>query len=558
MKVQQINPDNNITNTPQFKAADGVFRYLATNQAVGANSVDVASMVAPRTITDFAKRGPVAGLETFRREIMGTVNDSLLGGYGMVAGSLIALAMGFNKKFGVKANSILAAPETVNILAELKTKQLKENKSQLDYFKDILNSIKSYNPSSANADKDGFVKLSEETVNKVASIMDKVVSDKDISARTWGKKNTVESRHVVKNMIIGDTGAESKIVLNSLDGKIKSETNLESLLEDTFKLSKAFNKKQVREAFDEQIAAGKGIMDNKFIKRFAKFGKSKSLAGFAVAAAVGLSVQPLNMYLTKKKTGIDGFVGVEGRTKDSSAGFFGLKLASTAAFFSMVMTTLNSEIKGIKKLLPQNFMKKMAFKGFWPTVNQLKGVYGLTIISRLMSARDKDELRESFTKDFCGFLSWLVLSDIVNRITAEAMDKSVMNRTKETAESKNFFKRAFNSKLKTRDEILVETLAKQGISLTKEQKGKTVTKTFKDMLKDLKNLDNQELKKATKKHLRTLNLAQLSGYLFSGLVLGFGIPRLNIYITNTLDKKRKAEAAKKEAQTEQTEVSEAA
>ena len=35
--------------------------------------------------------------------------------------------------------------------------------------------------------------------------------------------------------------------------------------------------------------------------------------------------------------------------------------------------------------------------------------------------------------------------------------------------------------------------------------------------------------------------------MFSGLVLGLGIPNLNIYITNTLDKKRKAKLAEKEA-----------
>ena len=34
-----------------------------------------------------------------------------------------------------------------------------------------------------------------------------------------------------------------------------------------------------------------------------------------------------------------------------------------------------------------------------------------------------------------------------------------------------------------------------------------------------------------KRRLGTLNKAQLAGYAFSGLVLGLGIPNLNIYIT---------------------------
>ena len=52
--------------------------------------------------------------------------------------------------------------------------------------------------------------------------------------------------------------------------------------------------------------------------------------------------------------------------------------------------------------------------------------------------------------------------------------------------------------------------------------------------------------KVTRKRLRVLNAAQVAGYLFSGLVLGLGIPNLNIYVTNMLDKKRKAQAAKQQ------------
>ena len=68
-------------------------------------------------------------------------------------------------------------------------------------------------------------------------------------------------------------------------------------------------------------------------------------------------------------------------------------------------------------------------------------------------------------------------------------------------------------------------------------------------MKDLDKLP-EAARNLTKKRLRALNKAQLAGYAFSGLVLGLGIPNLNIYITNKLDKKRKAEAAKKAAMAE--------
>ena len=263
--------------------------------------------------------------------------------------------------------------------------------------------------------------------------------------------------------------------------------------------------------------------------------------GFAIASLVGLSVQPLNMYLTKLKTGTDGFVGVEGRSKDTSKGFFGIKCLSSAAFTSMILTTLNmSPLQFIKS--PAKFMDKMSFTGKMPTVNQLKGVYGVTIISRIFSARDKDELREVLTKDTLGYLSWLVLGDYINKLTADMLDQSVINY-KEDEKKQNVFKRAFGATLKTRDEILIETLAQNKIETTKAKDGKLVAKTFKEMLKDLDKLDNKT-KQLTRKRLSTLNKAQGAGYLFSGLVLGLGIPNLNIYVTNMLDKKRKAAALK--------------
>jgi hypothetical protein len=197
------------------------------------------------------------------------------------------------------------------------------------------------------------------------------------------------------------------------------------------------------------------------------------------------------------------------------------------------------------KFTPKKFMDKMSFTGKMPTINQLKGIYGITIISRIFSARDKDELREVLTKDTLGYLSWLVLGDIVNRFTAAMIDNSVVNFKKGT-ENKGKFTKMFNASLKTRDEILIETLAQNGIKSTKEEGGKVIAKTFKEMQKELDKL-SPVTKKITKKRLRTLNAAQISGYLFSGLVLGLGIPNLNIYITNYLDKKRKAEAAQKQA-----------
>lgn len=559
MKVQRTQQIKIQQQQPQFKGvADTTFRFLATNQGVGANLTDLGFMVVPRVATD-AKRGPAACAETARREASGTCNHSLVGVYGTLGGAATAALMGMGKNYGIEANKILAAPETLNILAENKTRQIKNKTTQADYLKETLRNLKAFNPTAKNADAEGYVKLSDETVNEISKILDDALNNKEFKA--WEDKNSVNSIKTAMNKIIADTGAESKYVLESVEkvidkaenGKnaevLKSETGLKTLLEDIFKVSDAFNKENVKKAFEDQVASGKEIAENTFIKKFSKFSKIKSATGFAVATGIGMSIQPMNIYLTKKKTGSDGFVGVEGRSKDNSAGFKAMKGAAATGFLGLTLATLGSTSF-------KDFMDKMAFKGFWPTIPQLKGIYGLTIISRLLATRDKDELREALTKDTLGFLSWLVLGDIVNKLTAEGLEKgfkltesgadnTVMNRTKEVADKKNIFNRVFNSKLKTRDEVLVETLSKNGISTVKED---GVAKKFKEMLQDLDKIENKEVVKIAKKRLRTLNWAQAAGYAFSGLVLGLGIPNLNIYITNTLDKKRKAAKAAAEQQ----------
>lgn len=534
MKVHSTQPNQYQNKNINFKnAVDTSLRFFATNQALGANAIDIASMVAPRTTSDMIKRGPTAGMETLRREIMGTVNDTLIGSYGILAGSLIAYAM--NKKYEVNINKIFTAPETLNILADNKARQLKDKKTQTEYLKETLSNIKAFNPTSKNADKEGFVRLSNDTIEEAAKYFDEALKNENLRFKEWTKDKTVNARNVIMNKITENTGAQSEYILESVDKKITSKSNLKTLLDDIYLVSHSFNKEKVTKAFEDQIKSEKGIKENSFVKGLQKFMKTRAGIGFLMGAAVGMATQPINMYLSKLKTGSDGFVGVEGRSKDNSNQFKVIKAASSVGFFSMILATL--------KAGPLQFMDKMAFKGVWPTVEQLKGIYGVTIISRIFSARDKDELREVLTKDTLGYLSWLVLGDIVNKLTADMLDKSVINYNNKTKD-KNIFKRTFNAQLKTRDEILIETLAKNGISTTKENNGKLVAKTFKEMLKDLDKISDNNVKKLTKKRLGTLNKAQLTGYIFSGLVLGLGIPNLNIYVTNMLDKKRKAQKAK--------------
>ncbi len=511
MSIQPINyqQQNNKQQsfTGAFDTGSAILRFLDTNQAWGANAVDLCSMVIPRTTVDFVNRGPAAGAETGRRESMGTFNHSMVGVYGTAAG--MGLAYLFNKKYGIRADKIFANNDTVDILAKYWNEAQKTSSDPKVYVRaytdKLAENIKFFNTS---ADKtNGYVGISKETQKEFS----KALSDKILNS----KSNTIdkEFRKYLHTLLVSDTGAETKVVLEGFN--IKADNSLKNLISNVYNVSKTFMNDGVEKLFKSNGA------DNAFIKGIKSLNIRRSVAGLAIAAAVGMATQPINMYLTRKKTGQDGFVGVEGRQKDKSHGFKMLKALVASAFTVGALSTITTN--------PKNLLNKIQFQGMIPTVAQLKLVYGLTIASRLLSARDKDELREATVKDTLGFLNLLVLGTLVTKGVAHGFDKSLINVTKEG--SKNFFKWLTHSSLKTRDEVLCEALKKHGIQTVKD--GKAIP--FKKLIK--------HADKATKKKLFALNMSQIAGYLYSGLVLGVGVPKLNIYMTNKSEAKRKAKLA---------------
>lgn len=285
---------------------------------------------------------------------------------------------------------------------------------------------------------------------------------------------------------------------------------------------KSFDSEKVNKIFEN----AKDLKANEFVNSLKKFNKTRAAAGLGFATLFGVSVQPLNMYLTKKKTGQDGFVGVPGREKDNSAGFKMQKILAGLAFAAAAISTITTN--------PKHLLSKVQFQGMLPTINQLKMVYGITIASRLMSARDKDELRESAVKDTLGFMSLLVLGSLITKGTAKLLDKSgsLINMAKN--DGQGFFRWMTNSSLKTRDEVLYSALKKHGISTVKDGKALKFSELMKLLPKD---------DKLTRVKLRNLNIAQLVGYAYSAVVLGFGIPKLNDYMTKKNEAKRLAKLA---------------
>lgn len=554
MKVQQITPQYIQQNKqkqqsqPRFTgapetAATLLLRFLDTNQAIGANSVDLCSMVIPRTVYDFHKRGADAGVETARRESMGTINHSLVGVYGTLGGMLVASAL--NRRFkndNLRVDKLFADNATTDILARYRLNSLrKETKPEVSnvksYLNEVFDNLKVYNPANKDA-VDGWVGIKGKERDLVIEKLEDLLKN--------GKKDQIDkdSLNYIKNLLVSSTGGEKQVKLEFFkDGKLekKATNNLSTFIENLHNVSKVYMKKDIEEIFKNSV----DIDSNAFVNALKSMNLKRSVIGLGIATAIGVSTQPINKYLTFKKTGQTGFVGVEGREEDHSTKFKIMKTVAGILLAGAAISTITTK--------PSEFLSKIQFKGMLPTVDQLKLVYGMTIGSRLLAARDKDELRESAIKDSLGFLNLLVLGALVAKGSAKLLDKSKSLITLKPNSGKGFVNWLKNSTLRNRDEVLLTELKAHGKEVIKD--GKALT--FKELMKLSETLPT-DVQKSLKGKLRVLNLSQAIGYLYSGLVLGVGVPALNAHMTAKSDAKYKAIAeAKKKAAGEQNQTAQA-
>lgn len=541
-KVQNLQTENpKKVSFGNATAVTSVLNFLQTNQGWGAASVDLFSMVIPRTAVDFT-RGPDAGVETARREFSSAINDAAIGVYGMIAAA--ALAVGVNNKFGVKAHKMFISGDMLDILGKAwqDKKAGTDEKTLQGFLTHVVNEARGFNPN-VKIDNHEIQKLDTAGWVNIDSITQESVVKKlkeGILNLPEDKKAYKEFKAHVKSLIVGSTGVESEFKLeqtitNKKTGKEeiqKATASVDDFIDNIYKSSKTFMSKNVAAEFKP----GAKTADNEFIKRMKNLNQRTALLGLALSLIVGLSIQPLNVYLTKKKTGKTGFVGVEGKEGDKTEGFNTLKFGVGALAILGALSTISTK--------PSEILKKIQFKSLYPSLDQFKLVYGTTIASRIFSARDKNELRETTTKDSMGFINWLILGGFVSKLTAIGFEKlPIFKKDGEkflkhnVKENGNARWRFITGSVVTREEVLHTALKKAGIA-TIDKNG--IALTFKQML--------EKAPKEAKTKLKYLTFVQLAGYLYSGLVLGVGMPKFNIAMTKLAEKKRKAaEEAKAKA-----------
>ena len=498
MKVNNIN--SAVFRGPLDGVVTSALRTCDMNEMVNAVGLDVGAMVIPRAYYDTKARNEYAGAETFIREISGTFINCLSAGL---------FAMGISKIAARKIEpDVKINPESWYSKDSLETLRCAWDKSKntKDYIVEVLENISGRDGKGVNEFKnikwENIEWIDEAKWDKIkwnnpkyAGIQDnlktkkgfvqtfcELVNDKNITKDD--KKNVLL---IMERRLANALGSERETELN-IDGH-KLSAKLENILRDTHDMGKdIFNKNN-----------GKKI--ERAINKINKVNKVKTFGAIAASCALGLTNQWLNRKITEKRTGKKGFVGdVDYTSSDRGEKRKDCLLPFKKLGASVLMAGMVFRVMGVKNF--KQFAKKLEFTGPVTSGNAIKTVYAATIIGRFMAADNGTELRESMTRDYLGFLNWLVFGGFAAKGVANLLDKNgkdLFNYTKEGKGLKHWLR---DMNLKTHNEI-----AAKGSEFAK-------------------------------KNMWKLNLAHAAGITYSAVTLGILLPMMNAKITEKKAKKK--------------------
>lgn len=476
---------------------------IDTNPMVNAALVDVFAMVIPRTYVDSKKRNKYAGGETFFRELTGTFIVCLSSG--ILAKGIAHIYNKFvNPEIKINPNSWV----TDDGLNLLKHSWSKSSNSTTKYVSNVLSGISGTegkeNSVWRNVDWESTQWSDEPAWNKIVW---KNPEFKNIQNRLKSKEQIIKILgEIIENPNIDEYDAKKilGIIEHRITNALKVNNSVHVSLDD--KKWSGSLKNVLRDTYDlgKNIFTNKSINLEAAIKKLSKMSRVKTLGALSVASLLGLTNQYINRQITKKRTGTTAFVGNidykdtigKENSHKKDRGLFGLKLLASAGIFALAAFVM--KIKN-----PSDFIKKLEFTGIVTSGNAIKTVYAATLIGRFMASDNKTELRESTTRDYLGFLNWLVFGGFVAKGVANLLDRGQNN--------------LFN--------------------IHKEGKG------LRHWLNDISLKSHSEIAaKGTvfaKKNIWKLNLAHVSGLLYSTLALGFFLPILNIVVTKHEHRKHK-------------------
>ncbi len=521
MNITAINNNYNNKKTGDiaFKSSQlisATFMAINKHEILGVSAIDLLSMVIPRSIIDFT-RNKEAGTETAIREASSTATHAAIGVAGIGAATLLAQGLK-HKGYNVDFKSITANDDTVENLAKVFKTVVDENQNVDEkqirkiFLEKVFSNVEGLGGNSENlkntTDKIWYG-LSKENQN---AIVNEISKQMDQSKSFKLPSKTASLLEAYLNIDIPST-QNLRVKL----GDKAITTKGEHFIADAYALTKSFMQKNVLETFKTST----DITNNMFVQDLKKLSIRKTSLGLAAICAVALSTQAINRHLTQKRTGIKGFVGDPNYSKHMEKGkepkkkdhtFLPLKLLAVLGMGFYIFKTLNASSL-------RDLISKVQFKGSLPTVNQIKVVYGSTILGRLLASSDKNELRESAFRDFLGYTNFLVLGALVTKCFVNFKDKTLINYDAET-QGKGLWNWLKNSSIKTHEEVINSTLKS---SVIKENKVLSLKEIYKNgWIRPDGSISSK---------LGILNKAKLIGMLYACIALGIIVPLINKHMT---------------------------
>ena len=499
MKVNNVNSNVGFRG-PLDGMVTGVLRTCDMNEMVNAVGLDVGAMVIPRAYYDTKARNEFAGAETFIREISGTFINCLSAGL---------FAMGISKIASKRVQpEVKINPDSWYSQESLETlNQAWKKSGNVDkYLKTVLENISGRDGKEINRFKDINWKkvewIDEERWDKIIwdnpeykGIQDDLKTEKGfvktlkklIKDESITKDDKKAALSIVEKRLANALGAERDTELNI--GSHKLSAKLENILRDTHDMAKdVFTKKNAREI-------------ESAVNKISRVNKIKAFGAISASCILGLTNQWLNRKITEKRTGKKGFVGdvdytSATRCEQKKDNFLLLKKVGASA----LMAGMVFSVMGVKNF--KQFAKKLEFTGPVTSGNAIKTVYAANIIGRFMAADNGTELRESMTRDYLGFLNWLVFGGFAAKGVGNLLDKKGKDLFNYKKEGKGLKHWLNDMSLKTHNEVAAKGTA------------------------------------FAKKNMWKLNLAHASGIAYSAVTLGLLLPMMNAKITENRAKKK--------------------